>query len=642
MYETSSTFRSGIRPKRNGNIGFCFKLHIHGGITMKNHKSEYSVIQTVLFMIRQAAKEAPTVLVWLVADAILALILQLLELYVTPVLLRDMERQIAWNELVKTILLFSGGMLLLTGLKEYMNDATYQGKIEIRMSFCKAITAKIGTTSYCNFGKKDFQEKKERANQATNGNNRATEIIWTQLNQLLFCLLGFFAYLLVMKRMNLLILAVTVLAAIVSYLAVQRSVVWLQNNRAENDHARQCFWYLTNETWSPVAAKDVRILHMKEWLLDTLRQNYDTFMHFERSVGKRDFMADAVNVFAALIRNGVAYVYLIGQVLAGNMDAPQFILYFSAVSGFTNWVQGIMENVAQIRQSGVGISDVMELLFYAEPYRFEDGEALPENKAGQYELKLENVSFRYPGASEDTLHNLNLTIRNGEKLAVVGRNGAGKSTLVKLLCGFFDPTEGRVLLNGEDIRKYNRKEYYRLFSAVFQDFSILAGTIAENVAQSVEEMDASRVKEAVKDAGLKENIERLPEQYETRLGRSVYLDAYELSGGETQRLMLARALYRNAPVIVLDEPTAALDPIAESDLYERYHELTKGSTSIYVSHRLASTKFCDRIILIGAGGIAEMGTHEELMDAGKEYAHLYEIQSRYYTEGGMEDAAFHA
>ena len=609
---------------------------------MKNHKSEYSVIQTVLFMIRQAAKEAPTVLVWLVADAILALILQLLELYVTPVLLRDMERQIAWNELVKTILLFSGGMLLLTGLKEYMNDATFQGKIEIRMSFCKAITAKIGTTSYCNLGKKDFQEKKERANQATNGNNRATEIIWTQLNQLLFCLLGFFAYLLVMKRMNLLILAVTVLAAMVSYLAVQRSVVWLQNNRAENDHARQCFWYLTNETWSPVAAKDVRILHMKEWLLDTLRQNYDTFMHFERSVGKRDFMADSVNVFAALIRNGAAYVYLIGQVLAGNMDAPQFILYFSTVSGFTNWVQGIMENVAQIRQSGVGISDVMELLFYAEPYRFEDGEALPENKAGQYELKLENVSFRYPGASEDTLHNLNLTIRNGEKLAVVGRNGAGKSTLVKLLCGFFDPTEGRVLLNGEDIRKYNRKEYYRLFSAVFQDFSILAGTIAENVAQSVEEMDASRVKEAVKDAGLKENIERLPEQYETKLGRSVYLDAYELSGGETQRLMLARALYRNAPVIVLDEPTAALDPIAESDLYERYHELTKGSTSIYVSHRLASTKFCDRIILIGAGGIAEMGTHEELMDAGKEYAHLYEIQSRYYTEGGMEDAAFHA
>ena len=578
---------------------------------MNNHKSEYGVIQTIRFMIRQAVKEAPAVLVWLVVDAILALILQLLELYVTPVLLRDIEEQIALKELVTTILFFSSGILLLTGLKEYINNATYQ-------------------------------EKKERTNQATSSNSSATEIIWIQLNQLVFCILGFLAYLFVMKRMNVLILAVTILAAVVSYLAAQRSVVWLQNNRAENDHARQCMWYLRGEAWSPVSAKDIRILHMKEWLLKTMKQNYEIFMHFERALGNHHFMADCVNIFSALIRNGVAYAYLIGQVLAGNMDAPQFILYFSAVSGFTSWVQGIMENVAQIRQSGVGISDVMELISYEEPYRFEDGEPLPKNAAGQYELRLENVSFRYPGASEDTLHNLNLTIQNGEKLAVVGRNGAGKSTLVKLLCGFFDPTDGCVLLNGEDIRKYNRKEYYRLFSAVFQDFSILPGTIAENVAQCVDEIDFSRVKAAVKDAGLEENIERLSEKYETKLGRKVHLDAYELSGGETQRLMLARALYRNAPVIVLDEPTAALDPIAESDLYERYHELTKGSTSIYVSHRLASTRFCDRIILIGAGGIAEMGTHEELMEAGKEYAHLYEVQSRYYTEGGMEDAAFDA
>lgn len=473
---------------------------------MNNHKSEYGVIQTIRFMIRQAAKEAPAVLVWLVVDAILALILQLLELYVTPVLLRDIEEQIALKELVTTTLFFSSGILLLTGLKEYINNATYQGKIEIRMSLCKAITEKIGATSYCNLGKKDFQEKKERTNQATSSNSSATEIIWIQLNQLVFCILGFLAYLFVMKRMNVLILAVTILAAVVSYLAAQRSVVWLQNNRAENDHARQCMWYLRGEAWSPVSAKDIRILHMKEWLLKTMKQNYEIFMHFERALGNHHFMADCVNIFSALIRNGVAYAYLIGQVLAGNMDAPQFILYFSAVSGFTSWVQGIMENVAQC----------------------------------------------------------------------------------------------------------------------------------------VDEIDFSRVKAAVKDAGLEENIERLSEKYETKLGRKVHLDAYELSGGETQRLMLARALYRNAPVIVLDEPTAALDPIAESDLYERYHELTKGSTSIYVSHRLASTRFCDRIILIGAGGIAEMGTHEELMEAGKEYAHLYEVQSRYYTEGGMEDAAFDA
>jgi ATP-binding cassette subfamily B protein len=232
---------------------------------------------------------------------------------------------------------------------------------------------------------------------------------------------------------------------------------------------------------------------------------------------------------------------------------------------------------------------------------------------------------------------VNLKIAKGEKLAVVGRNGAGKTTLVKLLCGFYDPTEGEVLLNGQDIRQYDRRAYYRLFSAVFQDFSLLPGSIALNVAQSLDEIDMEKVKDCVRRAGLAEKIEALPQVYETKLGKSVYLDALELSGGETQRLMLARALYKEGAVIVLDEPTAALDPLAERDLYNRYHELTKGATSVYVSHRLASTRFCDRIILIGDGGIAEVGTHETLLAAGGEYAHLFEVQSQYYREGGDSD-----
>ena len=609
---------------------------------MEKQKSEYNVLQTTVFMIKQAAKTAPSVLVWVVVDALLALFLQLLELYVTPVLLRDIQNQVALKQLVITILLFSGGMILLSGIKKYLEDATYEGQIENRLYLCKKITEKVGTTSYCNLNKKDFQEKKERAYQASNSNGSSTEIIWKMLNELLFSVLGFCTYLFVMKQVNKIILVITVLASAASYYAAFQSVKWMRENRAEFDHALKCTGYLRHEMQSPVAAKDIRILHMKEWLWNVMQKHYQTAMRFARAKGNHDFFADSVTVFSALLRNGIAYAYLIGQVLTGKIDAPQFILYFSAVTGFTDWVQGIMENLAQLKHKSTGISDVMQLLEYEEPYHFEDGIPLPLKKNGQYELKLENVSFRYPGAAENTLSSLNLTIKNGEKLAVVGRNGAGKTTLVKLLCGFFDPTEGRVLLNGEDIRQYNRRDYYRLFSAVFQDFSILPGTVAENVAQCADGFNMDRVKEAVKNAGLKENIEKLPKGYETKLGRSVHIDAYELSGGETQRLMLARALYRNAPIIVLDEPTAALDPIAESDLYERYHELTKNATSIYVSHRLASTRFCDRIILIGAGGIAEQGTHEELMAAGKEYAHLYEVQSKYYMEGGKADVTFNA
>ncbi|MBQ9854990.1 MAG: ABC transporter ATP-binding protein, partial [Clostridia bacterium] len=212
----------------------------------------------------------------------------------------------------------------------------------------------------------------------------------------------------------------------------------------------------------------------------------------------------------------------------------------------------------------------------------------------------------------------------------------GKTTLIKLICGFLDPTEGRVLLDGRDIREYNRRDYYTMFSAVFQNFSLLAGTIATNVAQDSEGIDMERVKDCVRKAGLSGKIESLKDGYETYLNREVFEDAILLSGGETQRLMLARALYKDAPFIVLDEPTAALDPIAESEMYQKYNEMTGGKSSIYISHRLASTRFCDRIIMIMDGGIGEEGTHEELLMKGGKYAELFEVQSKYYKEGADE------
>ena len=526
----------------------------------------------------------------------------------TPVLLRDIEEQIALKELVTTILFFSSGILLLTGLKEYINNATYQGKIEIRMSLCKAITEKIGATSYCNLGKKDFQEKKERTNQATNSNSSATEIIWIQLNQLLFCILGFLAYLFVMKRMNVLILAVTILAAVVSYLAAQRSVVWLQNNRAENDHARQCMWYLRGEAWSPVSAKDIRILHMKEWLLKTMKQNYEIFMHFERALGNHHFMADCVNIFSALIRNGVAYAYLIGQVLAGNMDAPQFILYFSAVSGFTSWVQGIMENVAQIRQSGVGISDVMELISYEEPYRFEDGEPLPKNAAGQYELRLENVSFRYPGASEDTLHNLNLTIQNGEKLAVVGRNGAGKSTLMNILAGNLVVDEGDILLEGNSIKNTSVRKRAKDIARVFQDPKMGTAsrlTIEENMAIAqrrgksrglgwgVREKDRELFREALKELNI-------------GLENRLKVDTQYLSGGQRQALTLVMAALVRPKLLLLDEHTAALDPKTSEMVMELTQKIVESHdlTTLMITHDMNhAIEYGNRLIMLYQGKI---------------------------------------
>ena len=219
----------------------------------------------------------------------------------------------------------------------------------------------------------------------------------------------------------------------------------------------------------------------------------------------------------------------------------------------------------------------------------------------------------------------------------MGLNGAGKTTLVKLLCGFYDPTAGRVLLNGTDIREFNRREYYSLFTAVFQKFSVLEVTLAENVAQTAENIDEARVWDCLEKAGLGERVRSMPDGLQTHIGRQVYEDGILLSGGEMQRLMLARALYKNAPVLLLDEPTAALDPIAENDIYQKYAAMTEGRTSVFISHRLASTRFCDRILLIDGGGIAEQGSHESLLALGGKYAELFEVQSKYYREEDETD-----
>lgn len=228
---------------------------------------------------------------------------------------------------------------------------------------------------------------------------------------------------------------------------------------------------------------------------------------------------------------------------------------------------------------------------------------------------------------------MNLTIHPGEKLAVVGLNGAGKTTLVKLLCGLLDPTKGQVLLNGQDIRTFNRREYYELFSAVFQNYSLLDVSLGENVSQTPENGDERKIWKCLEKAGLTQAVEKLPDKLDTHIGREVYLDGILLSGGQTQRLMLARALYKDGSILFLDEPSAALDPLAEHDIYMKYSEMTKGRTSLFISHRLASTRFCDRILYLEHGTILEEGTHEELLNLGGAYAELFEVQSRYYQEG---------
>ena len=335
---------------------------------------------------------------------------------------------------------------------------------------------------------------------------------------------------------------------------------------------------------------------------------------------------------AILIRDGAAYTFLVYLLVQGRISLGNFVLVFAAVGTFASWVSGIILQTSELLRSSSEMSDLRAFIELPDKSNTGKGAALP-NLSSAPGIKLMNVGYTYPNANEPALKNISIEIKPGERIAVVGANGAGKTTLVKLICGLYQPTEGRIILGDVDISEYNMDEYFTLFSAVFQDIHLITTDIAGNVSQRTPETtDYRKVNESLRLSGLYDKVQTLPEKEKTLLVKQVNEDAVELSGGEKQKLALARAIYKNAPVVILDEPTAALDPIAENEVYQKYAKLTEGKTSVYISHRLASTRFCDRILFLDGHTIAEEGTHDELGQYGGKYAEMFAVQASYYAQ----------
>lgn len=604
---------------------------------MKSKSTEsprYSTLRNTLWMIQNAWTYKKFVLFVTVTMAAITVSSNLVQLYIAPVILQKVETSAPLAQLLTTIIGFSLLVMLLAGLQNYLTENTVFSRNSLRMRIVRQLTRKRQTTSYPNIEDPKIISRIEKARQALTSNFAPSEAIWETLTKLLGNIAGFIIYLCLLSTFSPVLLGVILLTTVAGFFVTRKINQWGYRHRDEEAAYLQKMNYIWLKSSQRDLGKDVRIFGMFPWMQDVYESARSLFEGF---VARREMVyirADILDVVLSFARNGIAYLYLISRTLEQGLPASEFLLYFSAVGGFTTWVTGILSEMSTLHLQCMELSTIRECLDLPEPFRFEDGEPLKAEPGLTYELRLHNVRFRYPGAQTDTLRGVNLTIHPGEKLAIVGLNGAGKTTLVKLLCGFYDPTEGEVLLNGVDIRQYNRKDYYQLFTAVFQQFPVLETTLAENVTQVFENSEAqlSKAEECIRKAGLSQKLDSLPDGLQTHIGKEVFEDGIELSGGEMQRLMLARALYKGAPIMILDEPTAALDPIAENDLYLKYSDMTSGCTSVYISHRLASTRFCDRIILMADGQIAEEGTHDSLMALNGKYAELYAIQSKYYNE----------
>lgn len=333
----------------------------------------------------------------------------------------------------------------------------------------------------------------------------------------------------------------------------------------------------------------------------------------------------------------ILYVYLIYCVIYKGLPISDFTFYISAVASFSKAVGDLLWEYAEIRGRSIEINDYRNFVEMKDENAKEIislKKFIHESKnKNKFEFVFENVSFCYEGQEKYALENVNLKVEAGKRLAIVGVNGAGKTTLIKLLCQLYEPTSGRILFNGVDVKKFDKNEYFEMFSPVFQNVELYAFPLSENISmKEPENTDLDLVKECIKRADLHDKVDELPHGIQTEVLKIFDAEGIELSGGEKQKLALARALYKDAPVVLLDEPTAAMDALAEYKLYSKFNDLFEGKTSIYISHRLSSTRFCDKVAMFENGHMVEYGNHKQLMKEEGKYAELFEVQAQYYKE----------
>ncbi len=328
---------------------------------------------------------------------------------------------------------------------------------------------------------------------------------------------------------------------------------------------------------------------------------------------------------------GAVYLYVCLKAWAGAFGVGLATQYIGAVTALTGNVRTLLRKLSEARNNAFFIR--IAYAFLDIPNAMYQGSLTTEKRADrQYDVEFRDVSFHYPGSENWALKNVSVKFKVGSRLAIVGENGSGKTTFIKLLCRLYDPQEGQILLNGIDIRKYNYRDYMDIFSVVFQDFQLLSQPLGANVAGSMD-YDRERVRKALTDAGFGERLASLPDGLDTQLYRDYDGEGIQISGGEAQKIAIARALYKDAPFIILDEPTAALDPMAEAEIYAKFNQISGDRTAVYISHRLSSCRFCDEILVFDGGQIVQHGTHDGLLaDTGGKYAALWHAQAQYYTE----------
>lgn len=552
--------------------------------------------------------------------------------YIPKAMIDCIEQGATVGRLTLVVALLSVLVALTTWLSPFLQELLLGSARIIRMRYAVMAFNKNLNTDYINIESLEGREKNNRATEFYRSYYSASADFLDTCNQMLVCLVGVITSLTLIYKINFIMILLIFSTCIAEFFLLRYLNKEEKDVKNERNGVFVKFDYYYSLSKDLTASKDIRLYGFTEHFLfsiakfiSVLEKIVSKYMHQSIKVG-------GTRALLNFLRELIAYAYLTYLVCTGSLSVSDFIFYFGIITGFSNWIMSFVYLYSNMERC---CNDCQAFRDFVESD--EEKQCKPNVDFKDVEsIEFKNVSFTYPSAENSTINNMSFKVKKGENIAVVGENGAGKTTAVKLLCGLYYATKGDILVNGKSIKDFSLNSYFDLFSVVFQDYRFLPMTVAENICASVN-YDKEKLYGAFEKAGIKDKINSLADKENTYMVKDVYKDAADFSGGEKQKLLLAKAVYKNSPILILDEPTAALDPIAENELYLKYSEITDNKISFFISHRLSSTRFCDRIFFIKDGTVAESGTHEELMKLKGNYYRMYQVQSYYYKEmGGSE------
>lgn len=593
-----------------------------------DREKKYTVRKMLQFFLSKVWDNNRKLLIFSLIQIPVLVVSPYINLVMQKMIIRGITQQYIFSRFL--LIVFTGYtlILLIQTLSEWLEGRSEWYSRVLVNTLLKYVDEKTLHTDYKNVESAEGQQKRQKAvNAIYDGGQQFIKVsVSCMVN-----LCGFILYGITIFSYQKILFLITVVTAVVGYFFHDRLNKQEQKQKDRMADEDRKIKYLEKEVVATRAGREIRLYHMQNLLYGIYDKTIQNRLALEKNICRgRTYAISFVHVLS-LVRNIFSYAFLIVMVYNGQIRVEDFIFLTGVVTGLSVWLQSFMSDLSRLHRFFMFFHDFFEYLDMPET---EDTAECHCVLSTAPSVRFENVSFCYEDSEHEVLKNINLTIRPGEKIALVGRNGSGKTTFVKLLTGLYRPTKGRILVNDVDIAKCVSTEYFKYLAAVFQEILLLPVSIAQNVSSATDEKtDMNKAIKCLKKVDLWERVEILSEGIVTSINTQVKRNSTDLSMGEQQRLMIAKSIYKDSNLLVLDEPTAALDPVSENSIYQQYSELSAGKTSVFISHRLASTNFCDKIVLLDSGKIEEEGSHDSLMEKKGLYYTMYQEQSKYYRKG---------